>query len=83
MTIDKFAALNLMDIKASGFDYIFIDESHLLFQSEYRPIMPKVIEMIKHTEVPIVLMSGTPSGELVFFPNAVHLKVIKKDLRKK
>ena len=83
MTIDKFAALNLMDIKASGFDYIFIDESHLLFQSEYRPIMPKVIEMIKHTEVPIILMSGTPSGELVFFPNAVHLKVIKKDLRKK
>lgn len=83
MTIDKFSHLNLMDIKTAGFDYIFIDESHLLFQSEYRPVMPKVIEMIKNSEIPIILMSGTPSGELVFFPNATHLKVIKEDNRKK
>lgn len=83
MTIDKFSHMNLMDIKEAGFDYIFIDESHLLFQSEYRPVMPKVIEMIRNTEVPIILMSGTPSGELVFFPDAVHIKVIKEDLRKK
>lgn len=83
MTIDKFSHMNLMDIKSAGFDYIFIDESHLLFQSEYRPVMPKVIEMIRNTEVPIILMSGTPSGELVFFPDAVHLKVIKDDTRRK
>ena len=83
MTIDKFSHMNLMDIKTAGFDYIFIDESHLLFQSEYRPVMPKVIEMIRNTEVPIILMSGTPSGELVFFPDAVHLRVIKEDKRKK
>lgn len=87
MTIDKFAGLASLGgvdaIKTAGFDYIFIDESHLLFQSEYRPIMPKVIDMIRRTEMPIILMSGTPSGELVFFSNAVHLRVIKEETRKK
>ena len=29
------------------------------------------------------MMSGTPSGELVFFPDAVHLKVIKDETRQK
>ena len=87
MTIDKFAGLEQFGgcsaIKAAGYDYIFIDESHLLFQSEYRPVMPKVIDMIRQTEVPIILMSGTPSGELTFFSNAVHLRVIKEETRKK
>lgn len=83
LTIDKFSHLNLMDVKTAGFDYIFIDESHLLFQSEYRPVMAKVIDMIINSEVQIILMSGTPSGELVFFPDIVHLKVIKEDVRKK
>ena len=83
MTIDKFSRLNLMDIKAMGYDYIIIDESHLMFQSEYRPVMSKVVEKIRNTEVPIILMSGTPSGEMVFFPDIVHLKVIKEDTRQK
>jgi hypothetical protein len=83
MTVDKFSHINLMDVKTSGFDYIFIDESHLLFMSEYRPVMPKIIELIRNTEIPIILMSGTPSGELVFFPDIKHLKVIKEDIRKK
>ncbi len=83
LTIDKFSKLNIMDVKAMGYDYIFIDESHLMFQSEYRPVMSKVIEMIRNTEVPIILMSGTPSGELIFFPDIVHLKIDKDDTRKK
>ena len=83
VTVDKFSHMNLMDIKTAGFDYIFIDESHLLFMSEYRPVMAKVIEMIRNTEIPIILMSGTPSGELVFFPDIKHLKVIKDDVRQK
>lgn len=83
MTIDKFSRMNLMDIKAYGFDYIIIDESHLMFQSEYRPVMAKVIEMIRNTEVPIILMTGTPSGETVFFPDIIHLRVVKEDVRKK
>lgn len=83
LTIDKFSQLNLLDIKVSGFDYIFIDESHLMFMSEYRPVMPKVIDMIKNSEVPIILMSGTPTGELSFFPDIVHIKVTKDDNRRK
>ena len=83
LTIDKFSRLNLMDIKSAGFDYIFIDESHLLFLSEYRPVMAKAVEMIRNSEIPVILMSGTPSGELAFFQNIVHLKVIKEDTRKK
>ena len=83
LTVDKFSYLNPIDIKTAGFDYIFVDESHLLFQSEYRPVMPKVVEMIRNTEVPIILMSGTPIGELAFFPDIVHLKIIKDDNRKK
>lgn len=83
LTIDKFSRLNLMDIKTNGFNYIFIDESHLLFMSEYRPVMAKVIEMIRNTEIPIIMMSGTPSGELVFFPDTVHIKVIKEETRQK
>lgn len=83
LTIDKFSRLSLAEIKAAGFDYIFLDESHLLFMSEYRPVMPKVINMIRNTQVPIVLMSGTPTGELVFFPDIIHIHVIKEDMRQK
>lgn len=83
LTIDKFSRIPLAEIRAAGFDYIFLDESHLLFMSEYRPVMPKVIGMIRNTQVPIVMMSGTPTGELVFFPDIVHLHVVKEEVRKK
>lgn len=83
LTMDKFSRLSIMDVKASGFDYIFIDESHLIFMSEYRSIMSAVINQIRSSEVPIILMSGTPIGELVFFNDIVHIKVIKEDVRKK
>lgn len=83
LTVDKFSKLNMMELKEAGFDYVFLDESHLLFQSEYRPVMPKVIEMIRNTQVPIIMMSGTPVGETVFFDDIVHLKVIKEETRKK
>lgn len=83
LTVDKFSRMNLMELKEAGFDYIFLDESHLLFQSEYRPVMPKVIEMIRNTTVQIIMMSGTPVGETVFFDDIVHLKVIKEETRKK
>ena len=83
VTVDKFARMNMMEIKAAGFDYIFIDESHLLFMSEYRPVMPKVIEMIRNAEVPTILMSGTPTGELIFIQDIVHIRITKEDSRKK
>jgi hypothetical protein len=83
LTIDKFSRMSIMDIKTAGYDYIFIDESHLMFLSEYRPIMSKVVDLIKNSEVPIIMMSGTPCGELVFFPDATHIHVVKDDNRKK
>ena len=83
LTLDKFIKLNLLEIKEAGFEYVFIDESHLLFQSKYRSVMPKVIEMIRNTTVPVIMMSGTPIGETVFFSDIVHLKVIKEETRKK
>lgn len=83
LTIDKFSRLSMMELKELGFDYIFIDESHLMFQSEYRPVMSKVIEKIRSTEIPIVMMSGTPVGETVFFDDIIHIRVIKEDVRKK
>ena len=83
VTVDKFSRMNMMEVKDAGYEYIFIDESHLLFQSEYRPVMAKVIEMVRNTEIPVVMMSGTPIGETVFFPDIVHLRVKKDDLRRK
>ena len=83
VTVDKFSHMNLMEVKDAGYEYIFIDESHLLFQSEYRPVMAKVIEMVRTTEIPVIMMSGTPIGETVFFPDIVHLRVKKDDLRRK
>lgn len=83
LTLDKFSRLGMMDIAAAGFDYIFIDESHLLFMSEYRPIMSRVVEMISSAQVPIILMTGTPTGEMVFFPDIVHIKITKEETRTK
>lgn len=83
LTVDKFSRLNIMDIKTAGYDYIFIDESHLLFMSEYRPVMSRVIGMIINTEVPVVMMSGTPTGELVFFKDLVHIHIRKEETRRK
>lgn len=83
LTIDKFSKMNLMEIKEYGFDYIFIDESHLLFQSDYRPVMPRVVDQISQSEVPIIMMTGTPFAETVFFPNLKHIHVIKEETREK
>lgn len=83
MTVDKFAKLEMIDIESAGIDYIFIDESHLLFQSSYRDVMPKVVRKIRNTVIPIILMTGTPSGETVFFENITHIRVRKEETRRK
>lgn len=83
MTVDKFSRLSLIEMQSKGFEYIFIDESHLLFQSEYRDVMPKVIAQARDSQIPIIMMSGTPIGETVFFENLTHIKVIKDDIREK
>lgn len=81
MTIDKFSRLNLYELDQAGFEYIVIDESHLLFTSSYREVMSPAIQRIANVKAKVIMMSGTPTGELLFFPGIKHIKVKKDDNR--
>lgn len=83
MTLDKFSRLNVMELDQSDFKYIVIDESHLLFTSSYRNVMSPVIQRLANCKAKIIMMTGTPTGEMLFFPNIRHIKVIKEDFREK
>ena len=83
MTIDKFAKLNLFELNASDFEYIVIDESHLLFTSSFREVMSPAIQRLANCKAKVIMMTGTPTGELLFFPGVKHIKVIKEDFREK
>lgn len=83
MTIDKFSRLNVMELDQADFKYIVLDESHLLFTSSYRDVMAPTIQRLANCKAQVILMTGTPTGELVFFPNIKHIKVIKEDNRVK
>ena len=81
MTIDKFSRLNVMELDQGDFEYIVIDESHLLFTSSYRDVMSPAIQRLANCKAKIIMMTGTPTGELLFFPGIKHIKVIKEDFR--
>ena len=81
MTIDKFSRLNVMELDQAGFEYIVLDESHLLFTSSYREVMAPTIQRLANCKAKIIMMTGTPTGELTFFPGIKHIKVIKEDTR--
>jgi hypothetical protein len=81
MTIDKFSRLNVMELDQAGFEYIVLDESHLLFTSSYRDVMAPTIQRLANCKAKIIMMTGTPTGELTFFPGIKHIKVIKEDTR--
>ena len=83
MTIDKFSKLNVMELDQANFEYIVIDESHLLFTSSYREVMSPCIQRLANCKAKIIMMTGTPTGELLFFPNIKHIKVVKEDFREK
>ena len=83
MTIDKFSRLNIMELDQANFEYIVIDESHLLFTSSYRDVMSPTIQRLANCKSKIIMMTGTPTGELLFFPGIKHIKVIKEDFRQK
>lgn len=83
MTIDKFSRLNVMELDQSNFEYIVIDESHLLFTSSYRDVMSPTIQRLANCKAKVIMMTGTPTGELLFFPNIKHIKVEKEDFRNK
>ena len=81
MTIDKFSRLNVMELNQADFEYIVIDESHLLFTSSYRDVMGPTIQRLANCKAHIIMMTGTPTGELLFFPDIKHIKVTKEDNR--
>ena len=83
MTIDKFSRLNLVELDAANFEYIIIDESHLIFTSSYRDVMGPTIQRLANSKSKIIMMSGTPTGEIIFFPNITHIKVDKEETREK
>lgn len=81
MTIDKFARLNVMELDQANFKYIVIDESHLLYTSSYRNVMSPAIQRLANCQSKIIMMTGTPTGEILFFPGIKNIKVIKEDRR--
>lgn len=83
MTIDKFSKLNVIELDTANFKYIIIDESHLLFTSSYRDVMGPTIQRLANCKSKVIMMTGTPTGEKVFFPNITHIKVDKEDVREK
>lgn len=83
MTLDKFSNINLFELNAANFEYIVVDESHLLFTSSYRGVMSGVLQRLANIKAKVILMTGTPTGERVFFPNVKHIKVIKEETREK
>lgn len=83
MTIDKFSRLNVMELDTAGFEYIVLDESHLIFTSSYRDVMAPTIQRLANCKAKIIMMTGTPTGEMLFFPGIKHIKVVKDDYREK
>ena len=81
MTIDKFSHLNLMELDMAEFEYIVIDESHLLFTSSYRDVMSPTIQRLANCKAKVIMMTGTPTAETLFFPNITHIKVRKEEVR--
>lgn len=81
MTIDKFSHLNLMELDEAQFSYIVIDESHLLFTSSYRDVMSPTIQRLANCKAKVIMMTGTPTAETLFFPNITHIKVKKEETR--
>ena len=83
MTIDKFSRLNVMELDTAGFEYIVLDESHLIFTSSYRDVMAPTIQRLANCKAKIIMMTGTPTGEMLFFPGIKHIKVEKDDYRER
>lgn len=95
MTLDKFGRIDIDKI-AYMYDYIMIDESHLIFTSSFRleamanslKNIKQLIQMSKLDEYSarVVLMTGTPTGEVPYFgfyQNLNRIKVRKDEKRYK
>jgi hypothetical protein len=91
-TFDKFSNTNYEKISRM-FDYIVIDEEHLLFNSQYRihatsralRNIRKLLYIIANDpfSANIILMTGTPTGSSFFFSNNSNVINVYKKLRNK
>lgn len=85
MTLDKFGRIDIDKI-AYMFDYVMIDESHLIFTSSFRleamanslKNIKGLMDMSKLDEYAskVVLMTGTPTGEIPYFEFYERLNLI-------
>ena len=85
MTIDKFSTLDAEQISYM-FDYVVIDESHLMFTSSYRiETMSNALKVTKdflamstvdEYAAKVILMTGTPTGEAPYFSFYRHLHYV-------
>ena len=95
MTLDKFGRIDVDKI-AYMYDYVMIDESHLIFTSSFRleamanslKNIKQLIEASKLDEFSarVVMMTGTPTGEVPYFgfyKNLNEIQVRKKETRSK
>jgi hypothetical protein len=83
MTFDKFTKIDPDDATLL-YDYIAIDESHLLTMSSYRGNVPAdVIDMIKKVNTTVILMTGTPVAEHLFVDFATIVQFSKNEQRNK
>jgi hypothetical protein len=91
-TFDKFSKSNYEKL-SSMFDYIFIDESHLLFVSQYRVeatsyALKKIKDLFyisnnSPISAKIVLLTGTETGESYFFGKVANIiRVTKNQIEK-
>lgn len=91
-TFDKFSKCNYEKLSRL-FDYICIDESHLLFTSSYRSeATSRSVKKIKELffissndpfAAKIILMTGTETGESFYFGDVANIiRVSKKSLNK-
>lgn len=91
-TFDKFSRSNVEKLSRM-FDYIFIDESHLLFTSSYRiEATSNVIKKLKELffissndifAAKICLLTGTETGEVFFFNQIANVIRFNKKLHTK
>ena len=58
-----------MELDQGNFKYIVLDESHLLFTSSYRTVMSPTIQRLANCKAKVIMMTGTPTAETLFFPN--------------
>lgn len=91
-TFDKFSRCNHEKI-ARMFDYIVIDEEHLLFNSQYRigttSTAIRNIFKLYHTiandpfSASVIMMTGTPTGSSFFFSDISNVIKVNKRLKDK